>query len=221
MHDWNYFFLKSRAVWYLGKFLLRRSCGALTFWALQWSCAMSDLTSYLARKREAVLARQDRIQNGDLGPTPIRAAVSAEGGSGIRRIRIRDFQIISDSPRDFAGYDLGPGSPELQLGILGSCLNHSFLIQAAALNVPLEALDVEVTGIFDQRAGSPGYEDSPVYPHNIEFTVRLTSSASDEDVNRLWRQVERSCPILNLLKQPQSITGRIERLTSPHARAAE
>ena len=41
-------------------------------------------------------------------PTVLSASVKAEGRSGVRRIRIRDFQIISDSGPDFAGYNSGP-----------------------------------------------------------------------------------------------------------------
>jgi uncharacterized OsmC-like protein len=136
--------------------------------------------------------------------------VSAEGRSGVRRIRIRDFQLVSDSPPDFAGYDLGPSSPELQLGVLGSCLNHSYLIQAAALEVPLESIEVEVEATIDPRAGSVGHETTPVYPQNIAYVVQIESSASAEKIEELRRAVEKSCPILNLLKQPQMVTGCID-----------
>ena len=76
----------------------------------------------------------------------------------MRRIRIRDHQVVSDSPADFAGYDLGPSSPELLLGSLGSCLTHIFLIKAAELQLPLESLQVEIEGDLDPRGGKPGYE---------------------------------------------------------------
>ena len=46
---------------------------------------------------------------------------ATEGHSGVRRIRIRDFRVISDSPPDFAGYSLGPPSPELLLGAISGC----------------------------------------------------------------------------------------------------
>jgi hypothetical protein len=49
----------------------------------------------------------------------------------------------------------------LQLGVLGSCLTPVFLIQAADQGIPLDSLDVEVTGQMDGRAGQPGYEDVP------------------------------------------------------------
>jgi uncharacterized OsmC-like protein len=139
----------------------------------------------------------------------LQANVRAEGRSGIRRIRIRDFQIISDSGPELAGYNLGPGSPELQLGVLGSCLTHIFLIQAAYREVPLNTLEVEISGEIDHRAGQPGYENVPVYPHNISYTVHVDSPASDEDITALHEAVEKACPILNLLINPQQIDGTV------------
>ena len=111
------------------------------------------------------------------------------------------------SERQF-GRDL---RPELQLGVLGSCLTHVFLIQAADRGVPLDALEVEVSGQIDPRGGQPGYEHIPVYPHDIAYTVHIASPASDEEIAALHEAVERACPILNLLANPQQIAGRIER----------
>lgn len=169
---------------------------------------MSTLNEYLGQKRTALLQRRaSQPTNGQ--PHRLQAAVSAEGRSGVRRIRIRDFQVISDSGPDFAGYNLGPSSPELQLGVLGSCLTHVFLIQAADLQVPLESLSVEISAEMDPRAGRPGFEDIPVYPHNINYTVHLVSDAAAEAIAALHEAVERACPILNLLINPQQISGQV------------
>jgi uncharacterized OsmC-like protein len=171
---------------------------------------MSGLQDYLLAKRKALLERREHARtHGPGGLHTLSARVKAEDRSGIRRIRIRDFQIISDSGPDFAGYNLGPGSPELQMGVLGSCLTHIFLIQAADRQVPLDSLEVEVTGQQDPRANTPGFEHIPVYPHNINYTVHITSSASDNQLAELLAAVERVCPILNLLVNPQTITGSI------------
>lgn len=86
---------------------------------------MSNLTEYLAQKRDALLRRKAHARSGEASPLKLQAQAHAEGRSGVRRIRIRDFQVISDSPPDFAGYDLGPSSPELLLGALSSCLTHT------------------------------------------------------------------------------------------------
>jgi uncharacterized OsmC-like protein len=181
---------------------------------------VSSLVEYLSQKREALLARRARIADGRLGPARLKASVVAEGRSGVRRIRIRDFQTITDSPPDFAGYDLGPSSPELQLGVLGSCLNHSFLIQAAALEIPIESITVDVEATLDPRAKSAGFETAPVYPYDISYVVRIASPASAAQIEQLHVAVEQSCPLLNLLKHPQTVVGRIE-VAQPHAAAAE
>lgn len=85
---------------------------------------MSDLKEYLAQKRDAVLRRRAHARSEGAHPLRLQAQAQAEGRSGVRRIRIRGFQVISDSLPDFAGYDLGPSSPELLLGALSSCLTH-------------------------------------------------------------------------------------------------
>ncbi|WP_214319520.1 OsmC family protein [Nonomuraea sediminis] len=170
---------------------------------------MSTLREYLAHKRAALLTRREAEPG---GPVPLQARVTAEGRSGVRRIRIRDFQILSDSGPDFAGYDLGPGSPELQAGVLGSCVTHIFLIKAAELDVPLDSLAVDVQAEYDPRAQAPDNTDIPVYPQNFRYEVQISSPASDEDLARLHAEVERVCPILNLIRHPQNIKGTVSRV---------
>jgi uncharacterized OsmC-like protein len=181
---------------------------------------MSELDDYLRIKKPAL----DRIKAAAVAPgyapQPLQAKVTAEGRSGIRRIRIRDFQVITDSPPSFVGFDLGPSSPELVLGALGSCLNHSFLIQAAAHGLKLDALEVEVTGQIDQRAGTPGNDGIPFHPHRIAYVFHVTSPASAEEIETVRAAVERSCPILNLIRRPQEITASLT-IAREHRLAAE
>jgi len=115
---------------------------------------MSTLREYLKQKRDALLLLREKALSPEGGPKFLKASARAEGRSGVRRIKIRDFQVISDSESDFAGYNLGPASPELQLGALASCLTHIYLIQAAEQQIPLDALEVEIRGQIDPRGGS-------------------------------------------------------------------
>lgn len=175
---------------------------------------MTALNAYLADKRAALDGRRERIGRGEVGPVPLRAEATVEGRSGVRRIRVREHAVITDSLPDFAGSDLGPGSPELQLGVLGSCLAHSFLIQAAAQGVLLDSVSVEVTATFDPRAGEAGYEDVPVHPQDLAYTLRIASPASEAEIAALQARLDRACPILNLLRGAQAIRGRIERIAA-------
>jgi uncharacterized OsmC-like protein len=175
---------------------------------------MSNLTEYLSQKRLAVLAYEKCIADGNIQPLPLSTSVTAEGRSGVRRIRIRQHQILSDSSVDFAGYDFGPNSPELQLGVIGSCVTHVFLICASRRQIPLESLEVEVSAQFDPRGGKPNYESIPVYPFDISYTVHVASAAENEIIESLFAEVERNCPILNLLRDPQTISGCIKHTSS-------
>ncbi|MFF2083845.1 OsmC family protein [Nocardia sp. NPDC058176] len=177
---------------------------------------LPGLREFLAHKRTALLALEGkRRQEPPDEPIVIRAHTVAEGRSGVRRIRIREHQIISDSPAEFAGYDLGPGSPEIQLGVLSSCLAHIFEITAAREQDPLDELRVEVEGEIEPRRGTPGFENAPVEPHNIRYQVFVTSPAGAERIDELFQIVEAQCPILALLTNPQTITGSLT-LTASH-----
>lgn len=167
------------------------------------------LLGYLEEKRTALLARRARIAAGELGLSKMSASASAEGRSGIRRIRIRDFQMVSDSGKDYAGYDLGPSSPEILLGSLASCLVHTFQIHAADQQVPLLSISAETGGQLDNRAGREGFEEVPVWPHSITWTVRLQTPASAAQIETLKSSVARACPILNLLSRATDVTGEV------------
>ncbi|MEW9701453.1 OsmC family protein [Paenibacillus sp. SI8] len=171
---------------------------------------MATLNEYLVQKKEAAQLRQEKaLKQPEQAGVKLQAKVRALGRSGVREIRIRDYQIISDSPPDFAGYDLGPSSPELQLGVLGSCLTHITLIQAALRGVSLDSVDVEVSGELHALAGKAGFEHIPVHPHNISYKLHIGSKESAETIAALHEAVELACPILNLLANPQHIQGEV------------
>jgi len=173
---------------------------------------MSTLRDYLVQKKSALLARRSAAAAAGHLTQEISAHVTAEGRSGVRRIRIRDHQIISDSPADFAGYDLGPSSPEIQLGVLGSCLTHIYLIKAAELDVPLDSLDIDLRAQLDPRGGLPEFPEVPVELQGISYEVQIGSPADDSRLDLLRAEVERVCPVLNLLTKPQTITGSVVRV---------
>jgi uncharacterized OsmC-like protein len=181
------------------------------------------LREYLKYKRAAVLWRENRrtrgeqsnpdsLQNrGERKPQLDRLHVEIDPISGVRRLHIRHFNLLHDSPLDFGGRDLGPSALEHQLGVLTSCITHITEIQAASRQVVLDSLAVSAEGIYDPRAGRPGFENVPAYPHEIHYTVHYRSPHSYEDIVALRDAVEAVCPIYNLLLAEQKIEGRIVR----------
>ncbi len=172
---------------------------------------MSPLTAYLQEKADALKVRKAAIDADGPVTKTLSAHVTAEGRSGIRRVRIRDFQVMTDAPPDLAGYNLGPSAPELLLGSLGSCLVHTLMIQAAWLDIPLDSADVVVTGNFDARTGHPAFPDFPSVLANVAYVLRVASPATDGQLSKLHELVGRFCPILNLLRGEQPVPGALER----------
>jgi len=54
----------------------------------------------------------------------VEATCVADDLTGVRKLRIRDGLIVGDSGPDFGGWGLGPSSPELLCGVIGTCLTH-------------------------------------------------------------------------------------------------
>jgi hypothetical protein len=90
---------------------------------------------------------------------------------------------------------------------IGSCLTHTFLIQAATLGVPLDSLELEITGIIDPRAGSPRFEDVPIHPHEIRYVVFIASSAAPAEI-RVLREAGAQLPDPEFAAPAASDCGR-------------
>jgi uncharacterized OsmC-like protein len=171
------------------------------------------LREYLKYKRAALLARRDFQPSGPQQPSPQpdRLHVEVDPVSGARKVHIRYFNFIHDNPSLFAGNDLGPSSLEHQLGALTSCITHITEIQAASRQVALDTLYVSAQAVYDPRAGRPGFEDVPAWPHEIQYTVHYRSPHSYDEIVALRDAVEEVCPIYNLFISEQKIEGRIVR----------
>jgi uncharacterized OsmC-like protein len=179
---------------------------------------LEGLREFLAEKRAASLGAKPpeppsrftpKVVHGRDEP-PLRAHVKVEAGTGIRHIRTDDsnFQIIHDNPRYLAGHNLGPVAEEHILGVMITCLTHIYEIQAAAQQVALDSLELEVEGTLQPRLGStsapPRYKD-------VRYSVHIGSPEPKERIEQLQRTVEATCPIYNMLKEAQEVKGSIVR----------
>ena len=169
---------------------------------------MSSLREYLIQKREALLTRRARAKSKGAGtargsrPTSRPRAAAASGGAGSATSR------SSATAPDFAGYNFGPGSAELQLGVLRELPDPHLPDPGRRSPGPAGRRSRSTSAASSTRAPTrPGFEDVPVYPHKIQYTVKISSPASDQELAAPHEAVERVWPILNLLVNPQQIAG--------------
>ncbi|MFN3007431.1 OsmC family protein [Mycolicibacterium wolinskyi] len=175
---------------------------------------LNSIRDYLPYKRAARSRLVEQIRSGGTDPVGISARVTVAGATGVRRIVIRQHQVISDSSPDYAGYDLGPTSPELQLGVLGSCIAHTVLIHAAERGVLLDSVDVDVNAELDPRGGVDGFDDATKQPTNLRYVVHVESPAAAAEVQALIAHVDAVCPVLNLIRTPARVESRLRLTTS-------
>ena len=95
------------------------------------------------------------------------------------------------------------------LHALASCLAVGFVYNAAAQGIRVDALDFELEGEVDLHAFlglsdevRPGYK-------NIELTYRVESDAPREKVVELCEYVQKTSPVLDVLRNPVPVSVRL------------
>ena len=159
----------------------------------------SPLRTYLAAKRDAIQAQSAKPGT----PTAIHAKVTAESRSGVRRLRIGptgEFQYISDSGRNYAGYNLGAGSWDSLVGTLASSVADEYIVQAAVQGVPLDGLDVVFTSIPERKS------ETLAYPNNLSYVAYIDSPATDAQLQSLKRAVHENSSAIDLVTRPQQVS---------------
>ncbi|MDR2383342.1 MAG: OsmC family protein [Prevotellaceae bacterium] len=178
--------------------------------AEKFKAAYPPLNDFLKR-RLAALQLLEQTPSEELQPVTLSVRTTAEQRSGVRRIRIRGHQIISDSDYSFAGYSLGPGSPESTLTVIASDIADTYLSQAALKGVRIDSLGVSIAS----RPDSVRPAQRVVHPHNLLYTIYVNSPATDEELEELRLLTEKHSPVFNLASTKQTLIGNIEYRQTP------
>ena len=125
----------------------------------------TPLRDYLVEKKAAIQTQS--VQDGV--PIAIHTKVTAESRSGVRRLRIGPagpFQYLSDSGRDYAGYNLGAGSWDSLVGVLSSAIADEYLVTAYRADVDASVARRTDGTVFDaqlynERLDACGYHREP------------------------------------------------------------
>jgi uncharacterized OsmC-like protein len=167
--------------------------------------APGNLRDYLTRKAAAMAATAAALPAGDAARETVRAECHVDPTTGARRVRLRDFEIVSDSGAGFGGSSLGPSSPELLLAVLSTCLAHVYLIGAARQGIPLDDVRVRFEA-ENNDARFLGLETGdPDLPFNIRGHVELETDADPAAVSALHDYATRNCPLTKIVREAQSL----------------
>jgi len=131
--------------------------------------------------------------------------------------KIRQFTLTIDEPETLGGTDTGPNPVELILGSLASCQEITYRAYAEALGIPLDGVSVRIEGDLDLRGFFAVDDEVRAGFQNIRGTVELDSPASDEELARLKQIVDAHCPVLDILRNPVSVTLDLDHVARTEA----
>jgi len=117
------------------------------------------------------------------------------------------------------GTNQGPNPVEVVLSALGACQEITYRLYADKMEIPVTGVEVEVFGNIDlcgffavDDNVRPGYTD-------ITANVKIESTASDEDIQRLIEAVDAHCPVLDIISNSTPVEINVEKVAV--AKAAE
>ena len=151
--------------------------------------------------------------NPELGKTLWRASAKWKGGFR-EEVKIREFTVRMDEPKDLGGTNTAPNMVEMVLGAFGACLIVGYAMNAAVRGIHLDKVEVEVEGDID-LPGFLGLEPpekvSPGFT-NIRARVFLKTKepVSREVLEKLHEDVVKTSPVGNTLKNPVNVEVRLE-----------
>lgn len=113
--------------------------------------------------------------------------------------------LIVDAPPERGGNGWGFKGGNLMFLAIGGCLTTVLLEAAAARDIALEALDVEVSA---RDAHQPfRYVD-------FEIAVKIKSSATDQELEKLLKIAERGCQVSNTIRGGAEFALAVERVAT-------
>ncbi|UCG62253.1 MAG: OsmC family protein [Candidatus Zixiibacteriota bacterium] len=120
--------------------------------------------------------------------------------------RARPFVLEGDEPPVLLGQNKGPNAVESVLQALASCLVVGFSYNAAAQGINVKSIELDLDGQIDLHGFlglsdrvRPGYE-------GIKLTYKTDCDASPEKVAELWAHVQKTSPVLDILRNPVPVT---------------
>ena len=140
-------------------------------------------------------------------------------GTGKTRVRLRQGLTceIEDGPwkltagvsESSGGANAGPDPGTFGRGALGSCLAMNYANWAAKLNVPVEAIEVEVEADYDAR-GFYGLADVPPGYSEVRYRVKIESDAPEESIRKVLDEADAHCPWFDVYRRPQNLKRIVE-----------
>lgn len=132
-------------------------------------------------------------------------------GAGQETTHARAIELAGDEPPVLLGSDTAANAVEAVLHAIGSCVAVGFAYNAAAQGIAIEDLRLKSEGDLDLH-GFLGLSDR-VRPgfERIRFSVSVKADAPGEKLAELLDYVQRTSPVLDIVRNPVPVSVTLER----------
>jgi uncharacterized OsmC-like protein len=127
--------------------------------------------------------------------------------------QVREHLVKSDYGEAAGGENLAPNPIELLLAAFAACIEAAFFEFAEHEGLAITSVAAEVEGTLDLR-GLFMIGDVPAGFQGVRFVLRIVSPDDESRVRALAEKVIDHCPVVDSLKKPTAVTGKIE-ITRP------
>ncbi len=125
-------------------------------------------------------------------------------------VSVRDFNFLSDEPKELGGTDLGPNPVEYVLGAFAACQEIVIKAYATLLGIDISSVKVDVEGNLDLHGFLNLNDERPGFTDVSFKTVIETSESNPEKLKQLEFFSINRCPVLDIIQNPVSVDGKIE-----------
>jgi uncharacterized OsmC-like protein len=124
--------------------------------------------------------------------------------------RAKPFILEGDEPPVLLGTNTAPNAVEAVLHALASCLAVGFIYNAAARGIKVESLQFRLEGDLDLHRFLGLSDQTRAGFEEIRLSYRVQADAPREKVVELCNYVQRTSPVLDIIRNPVPVTVTLE-----------
>jgi uncharacterized OsmC-like protein len=141
-------------------------------------------------------------------------------GTGVSKATIKNgltceiheanWTLTADMPEQAGGNAAGPTPGVFGRAALGSCLAIGYMMRAAAKNIPVAGIEVEIQADYDDGALFGTSVDVPPGYLQIRYLVTIDSEAPEDTLMQLLDEADKHSPYLDVFKRSQTCLREVK-----------
>ena len=124
-----------------------------------------------------------------------------------------NYKLVADMPESVGGNVTGPTPGVYGRAAFGSCLAIGYMMNAAAMNIKIDSLEVEVQADYDDGALLGTSSSVPGY-FEVRYKVTIESDAAEDEILTMLDKADKQSPYLDVFVRQQKCIRDVHIISS-------